>query len=109
MANIIQVDIVPFTGYGMYFFNAEPNQFVPTLVSQCLTSHVLEQTLILAKTLTSDPYKAGLLKTRIIVARLVDQIALLSSGDLLFLKLPFADRPGLTDPRVSKDTKQYRL
>ena len=67
MANIIQVDIGPFTGYGMYFFNAEPNQFVPTLVSQCLTSHVLEQTLILAKTLTSDPYKAGLLKTRISV------------------------------------------
>ena len=38
-----------------------------TLVSQCLTSHVLKQTLILAKTLTSDPYKPGPLKIRLSV------------------------------------------
>ena len=37
---------------------------MPTLVSQCLTSLILKQTLISAKTLTSDPYKPGLLKTR---------------------------------------------
>ena len=47
----------------------EPVLFVSTLVSQCLTSHVLKQTLILAKTLTSDPYKPGLLKTRISVLK----------------------------------------
>ena len=43
------------------------------------------------------------------LTRLNDQIALWSSGDLLFLKLPFAVRPGLTGSRVSKDAKQYRL
>ena len=35
-----------------------------THVSPCLTSHVLTQTLILAQTLTSDPYKPEPLKTR---------------------------------------------
>ena len=43
------------------------------------------------------------------LTRLNDQIALWSSGDLLFLKLPFAVRPGLTGSRVSKDAKQFRL
>ena len=43
------------------------------------------------------------------LTRLNDQIALWSSGDLLFLKLPFAVRPGLTGSRVSKDAKQYRV
>ena len=28
---------------------------------------------------------------------------------MLFLKLPFAVRPGLTGSRVSKDAKQFRL
>ena len=28
---------------------------------------------------------------------------------MLFLKLPFAVRPGLTDSKFSKDAKQYRL
>ena len=28
---------------------------------------------------------------------------------MLFLKLPFAVRPGLTSSRVSKDAKQFRL
>ena len=45
----------------------EPVLFVSTLVSQCLTSHVLKQTLILAKSLTSDPYKPGPLKIRLSV------------------------------------------
>ena len=35
------------------------------------------------------------------LTRLNDQIALWSSGDLPFLKLPFAVRPGLTDSRVA--------
>ena len=48
----------------------EPVLFVLTLVSQCLTSHESKQTLILAKTLTSDPYKPGLLKTRQSVRKL---------------------------------------
>ena len=39
----------------------EPVLFVLTLVSQCLTCHESKQTLILAKTLTSDPYKPELL------------------------------------------------
>ena len=43
------------------------------------------------------------------LTRLNDQIALWSSGDLPFLKLPFAVRPGLTGSRVSKEAKQYRL
>ena len=34
------------------------------------------------------------------LTRLNDQIALWSSGDLLFLKLPFAVRPGLTGSRA---------
>ena len=42
----------------------EPVLFVLTLVSRCLTSHEQKQTLILAKTLTSDPYKPGLFKAR---------------------------------------------
>ena len=45
--------------------------FALTLVSQCLTSHEPKQTLILAKTLTSDPYKPGPLKTRLSVYRMV--------------------------------------
>ena len=43
----------------------EPVLIVLTLVSQCLTSHEQKQTLILAKTLTSDPYKPEPLKTRL--------------------------------------------
>ena len=43
------------------------------------------------------------------LTRLNDQLALWSSGDLLFLKLPFAVRPGLTGSRVNKDARQYRL
>ena len=35
-----------------------------TLILHFLTSHPLKQTLILAKSLTSDPYNRGLLKRR---------------------------------------------
>ena len=45
----------------------DPVLYVSTLVSECLTSYVLKQTLILAKALTSDPYKPGPLKTRLSV------------------------------------------
>jgi len=45
----------------------EPVLFVFTLVSRCLTSHEQKQILILAQTLTSDPYKPGPLKTRLSV------------------------------------------
>ena len=46
----------------------DPVLFVLTLVSKCLTSHVLKQTLILAESLTSDPYKPGPVKTILSVA-----------------------------------------
>ena len=47
----------------------EPVLFVLlTLVLQCLTSHESKQILILTKTLTSDPYKPGPLKTRLSVS-----------------------------------------
>ena len=38
--------------------------FLTTLISKCLTSPALKQTLILAKNLNSDPYNPRLLKTR---------------------------------------------
>ena len=50
----------------------EPVLFVLTLVSQCLTSHVLKRTLILAESLTSDPYKPGPLKIRLSVVATPD-------------------------------------
>ena len=37
------------------------------------------------------------------------EIDIVIPSDLLFLKLPFAVRPGLTGSRVSKDAKQFRL
>ena len=73
-AYAIQADIVVTSVFQIrYFFNTAVNQTrlsglsVSTLVLQCLTSHVLKQTLILAQTLTSDPYKPGPLKTRLSV------------------------------------------
>ena len=38
--------------------------FLQTLILNCLTSQILKPALILAKTLTSDPYNGGLLKRR---------------------------------------------
>ena len=38
--------------------------FLETRMLDSLTSQILKLALILAKTLTSDPYKPGLLKTR---------------------------------------------